>query len=82
MQLLYYHGSGVAHSLTGSDCDTSVHLLSPIVQVSLETHMHVPTKAELCSRLTGSSLPGGGGTLVLPAAVLAAVCEAWLAVHI
>lgn len=35
VQLLYYHGSGVAHSLTLDDCDTTVHLLSPVVQVRL-----------------------------------------------
>ena len=34
VQLLYYHGSGVAHSLTADTCDTTVHLLSPVVQVS------------------------------------------------
>ena len=34
VQLLYYHGSGVAHSMTPGDCDTTVHLLSPVVQVN------------------------------------------------
>lgn len=34
VQLLYYHGSGVAHSLAVDDCETTVHLLSPVVQVS------------------------------------------------
>ena len=46
VQLLYYHGSGVAHTLTVDGCDTSVHLLSPVVQVSLETHMCIPTRAK------------------------------------
>ena len=35
VQLLYYHGSGVAHSLEVDDCDTTVHLLSPVVQVGV-----------------------------------------------
>ena len=50
MQLLYYHGSGVAQNLTVDDCNTSVHLLSPVVQVSFETHMRIPMKAKLHSR--------------------------------
>ena len=40
IQLLYYHGSNVAHRLEPEEQDGDIHLLSPLVQVCL--HLQFP----------------------------------------